>query len=554
MSTDRLGPLTLVLAVAAAVAAALVPGCQEQREPLASTKNEKACTACHGDPTRGAAPPTDTLGNTDPAYRGVGAHQNHLTASATHAAVECSECHIVPKATGDEGHADDALPAEVVFGTLAKTGDRSPKWHIEEDAGAKFRCSDTYCHRGSDATWTAPRASDAACGTCHGVPPAPPHPQNEACHVCHAEVIDENRVFKDPALHVNGKVEGGAKDCDSCHGSGGVAAPPKDLSGNTLVTALGVGAHRVHLGGGDVSRALACSECHAVPAKVEDPGHTDSALPAEVALVGVAQSDNRTPIWDRKAKRCADAWCHSPSKPAPSPEWTSDAGRLPCTGCHQTPPPAPHPQMTDCSRCHGAVVNDDDKTIKDRSKHVDGVVDVVVPQGCDGCHGSTTNPAPPSDLAGNTATTSPGVGAHQKHLLGSGLARKVGCGECHVVPATWDAKGHTDTAGPAELTFGGVATTGGAAPVYTTAGTCEKSYCHGDAFPGGKPSGGSLTKPKWTQVDGSQAPCGGCHALPPPFPHTTLSDCQMCHKNIDSSFKFKGPDTHVDGVATFSWP
>jgi predicted CxxxxCH...CXXCH cytochrome family protein len=330
-----------------------------------------------------------------------------------------------------------------------------------------------------------------------------------------------------------------------------VAAPPKDLSGNTAVTALGVGAHRVHLAGGDVSRAVACTECHAVPAKEDDPGHRDSALPAEVQLTGVATSENRVPVWNRQKRSCANAWCHSPTAPGPSPEWTSDAGRLPCNGCHGTPPAPPHPQMTDCSRCHGAVVGDDDKSIKDKSRHVDGKIDVVVPEPCTSCHGGTNN-APPTDTTGSSSTSSPGVGAHQAHVVGKGSARKVACSECHVVPGKWSDPGHLDSASPAELTFSGVATTGGAAPVYS-GGSCQKTYCHGASFPKGN-SGGALTEPVWTKVDGSQISCGNCHSLPPAPPHLNFAGCSGCHKNIDASLKFLFPDTHIDGVVTFSVP
>lgn len=565
MNLDRLRSLPLLLGVTAALGAALVPGCQDPREDEQAAQ-ASACTPCHGDRTRKvagsgkaadtlrAAPPVDTQGNTEASFPGVGAHQAHLTASATHAPVACGECHLVPAETGAKGHLDDLLldggareGAELVFGELAKQGGRTPAYDR-----ANYRCSDSYCHRASDAVWTAPRSSDAACGSCHGLPPKAPHPQNAKCHVCHGEVIGENG-FVNAALHVDGTIQSAADKCDSCHGSDGIAAPPQDLSGNTAVSAIGVGAHRVHLAGGDVSRAVACTECHTVPKAVSDPGHNDSDLPAEVVLTGVATTDNRAPVWNRQVKRCADAWCHSPSAPAPSPEWTSEAGRLPCNGCHGTPPPSPHPQMTNCSLCHGAVVGDDDKSIKDKTRHVDGVVDVVVPTACNACHGSNTNFAPPTDVSGSSATSSPGVGAHQAHLVGSGRARKVQCAECHVVPANWDDPGHTDTGSGAELVFGGVATTGGASPSYA-AGSCQKTYCHGGSFPFGAPSGGSFTAPVWTQVDGSQIGCNGCHGLPPPPPHVTSTNCSLCHKNVDSSLKIIAPDTHVDGVVTGDVP
>jgi predicted CxxxxCH...CXXCH cytochrome family protein len=506
--------------------AALFPGCQSEREAADGARGS-ACTSCHGDASR----PGTVL-----------AHEIHLRAGATHGPVACAECHVVPKFTGDPGHADDALPAELVFGALAKQGARAPTYDAVSGG-----CSDSYCHRAADIKWTAPRPSDAACGSCHGLPPPAPHPQSASCHSCHGDVIGEDG-FVDAALHVNGKVEFGEFSCDACHGSKGDPAPPRDLAGNTSVTSLGVGAHRVHLSGGAASRPVACAECHQVPAKLDASGHTDSDLPAELSFSGVAQAQQRKPGWDRQTRRCTDSWCHSPSAPGPSAEWTSDAGRLPCTGCHGSPPPAPHVQMAACARCHGDVVGDDHVSIKDRNKHIDGIVDAVVPVTCNGCHGGV-NDAPPSDLAGNSSTTSPGVGAHQAHVAGTGRARAVPCAECHVVPAAVADPGHLDGQGSAEVLFGGVAKTAGAEPGYVF-GSCQKSYCHGASFPGGAPSGGKHTSPKWTVVDGSQTGCDGCHALPPPAPHTSSTACWFCHKNVDSTLKFLFPNTHVDGVVT----
>jgi predicted CxxxxCH...CXXCH cytochrome family protein len=532
-----------------ALAAAVTPACQESREP---ERRGSACTSCHGDASRSgselarAAPPRDTAGGTAVSRPGVGAHAAHLQASATHGPVACAECHRVPSHTGDPGHADDALPAELTFGSVATKGGRSPAY--EASTG---RCTDSYCHRESGATWTAPRDSQAACGSCHALPPPAPHPKSDRCEGCHGDVVSATG-FVAPELHVDGVVQLGDAKCDACHGEAGEPAPPRDLTGNSAVSALGVGAHRAHLAGGVASRAVACAECHAVPAKLDSPGHLDDDLPAEVALLGVATASGRKPLWVRQSRTCTDAWCHSPSKPGASPEWTSTAGALGCEGCHGAPPPPPHPQMKTCARCHGAVVGDDHRSIVDRARHVDGVVDVLMPEKCNACHGGE-NDAPPVDLSGATSTTSPGVGAHQAHVVGSGRARVVPCAECHLVPTKRDDPGHLDGTAGAELMFSGVATTGGAKPSYGS-GRCLGSYCHGGAFPGGAPSGAKHLLPKWNVVDGSQIACDGCHGLPPPAPHPSSTACWFCHKNVDSRLSFLFPNTHVDGVVTTGVP
>ncbi|HMR04662.1 MAG TPA: CxxxxCH/CxxCH domain-containing protein [Polyangiaceae bacterium] len=537
-----------------AVAALSMPSCLERRDDGERVSDATRCATCHGDPTRTgdfllrSAPPRDVSGDSETSYPGVGAHLIHLQAAQTHGPIACGECHVVPTETESPGHADDARPAELVFGELAKTGGRSPSYDF-----ATRKCSDSYCHGEADAAWTKPRSSEDACGTCHGLPPPAPHPASTQCSSCHGTVIDAAGKIIAPELHVNGTVDVELGGCSDCHGSDKNPAPPRDTVGNTETSFIGVGAHQVHLAGGVSGRPLQCQECHTVPAKVDDPGHAD-ALPAEVLLLGVATTSGRTPLWERTAGSCSASWCHSPSPVSvqASPSWTT-AGPLGCTGCHGAPPPAPHPQSTDCSLCHGEIVAADDVTILDRARHVDGIVDMNAKTECNACHGST-NPAPPVDLQGNTATTAPGVGAHQVHLAGSNKFRAVLCSDCHKVPTQWLESGHLDSAGPAELIFSGAAVAGGSVPSYAN-GTCTNTWCHN---PGGAVSGGLLTAPKWTQVDGTQSNCGTCHGLPPLPPHpdkATNPTCNTCHKNISTdNFTFLKPELHADGIVTFALP
>lgn len=544
--------LSLGVVLASAVIAALsAPGCLERRDEPVTNADVARCTSCHGDPNRPgdflrrAAPPVDLLGNTDPSYPGVGAHEIHLNASDTHAAIACDECHVVPTAVDSPGHADSALPAEVVFGPLAKTGERDPAFDP-----ATQSCGNTYCHRSADAVWSLPRTSAEACGTCHALPPPAPHPQSDKCSVCHADVIDEQGHIIAPELHVDGVVEYKAGDCKNCHGSEQNPAPPIDTLGNSDFTAIGVGAHQVHLQGGEFSRPLACDECHVVPEHVEDPTHIDG-LPAELTFSGVAESSDHHPSWDHASATCAGSYCHAPSPgdDRRSPVWNVEQA-LDCTSCHGAPPALPHPQTKNCSACHGQVVGSDNHSIIDRSRHVNGTVELDVTTDCTSCHGSV-NPAPPVDTLGNTKTSAPGVGAHQTHVLGTDRSRAVPCGECHVVPKSVLDAGHLDSDLPAELTFSGAAVAYGAKPQYTN-GTCQNTSCHGAVFPDDDPSGGSHTTPTWTRVDGSQAKCGSCHALPPPAPHPLPTyPCSHCHGDIAEDGTFTHPELHVDGVVTF---
>jgi len=713
--------LSLWLVLAGAAGAALgVPGCLERRDEPASEPAATQCTSCHGDPARSgdavrrAAPPYDLMRNKTPEYPGVGAHDIHLNASATHAAIACDECHVVPTEVDAPGHADDGPPGDITFGALAQHGDRAPYY----DAAART-CQASYCHGSAWPVWTSPRTSDEACGSCHGTPPPSPHPQSDRCNACHGEVIDADRHFIAPERHVDGVVDYVAGDCRVCHGGSENAAPPLDTAGNQAFSALGVGAHQVHLEGGENGRPLECGECHVVPKNVGDPTHADG-LPAELTFTGVARTAEHDPAWSHANATCSDAYCHAPSPgdSRSSPVWNEEQP-LGCTSCHGLPPPAPHPQSENCASCHGAVVADDNRTITDKARHVDGNVDYM-PASCHSCHGSDDNAAPPRDVTGNTATsalgvgahqahlaggdnsrpvecgachvvprqsnepahidglpaeltfagiaramdrepswhassatcsdaychapspgqghdsavwnedtslgcgschglpppsphpqaeqcsachgavvgsdnrtivdkqrhvngavdvdtdvscttchggsnpappldlegrssvTSPGVGAHQTHVLGTSRSRAVPCGECHRVPENVLDAGHVDSSAPAELVFSGVAVANGANPTYED-GTCSSTTCHGVFTPFGTPSGGSHTTPTWTKVDGTEAACGSCHALPPPSPHPPPGDpCNTCHGDIaDDNVTFIHPEQHVDGKVTY---
>jgi len=540
--------------VGAVVLGLASPGCLERHEAPAEDPDVARCTSCHGDPERAgdyvlrSAPPKDLLGQSEPGYFGVGAHQIHLNASATHAAFPCTECHVVPDSVEAPGHADDARPADVTFGPIAKTGGLEPYY-----SEAPRTCINSHCHGDGWPVWSEPRTSAEACGSCHGLPPPAPHPQSENCSVCHGEVIDADRQFIAPARHVDGIVDYDAGDCQQCHGGDENPAPPLDTLGNFDVTAIGVGAHQAHLSGGASSRPLACNECHRVPESVEEPTHADG-LPAEVTLSGIAATMGIDAAWDHGDATCS-AFCHSPSpdNAHPSPPWNGETP-LTCTTCHGAPPPLPHPQSTTCSACHGDVVDDDNHTIIDRLRHVNGTVDVAFEGGCTSCHGDV-NAAPPLDTEGNRATTAPGVGAHQTHVVGTGNSRPVPCGECHVVPRLVLAAGHVDSALPAELVFSDVALAGGATPMYEN-GRCSSTSCHGAVFP--QESGGTNTEPRWNRVDGTEAACGSCHGLPPPPPHPLASPefpCNYCHMNVaadDTSFVY--PELHVDGIITLAVP
>jgi predicted CxxxxCH...CXXCH cytochrome family protein len=389
MAERRIGASPRALGVWLAVLGVSAVGCLQSREDTAQATSVARCATCHGDPTRPgdylsrAAPPIDLSGGTDPSFPGVGAHSVHLSSSSTHAAFACSECHVVPERTDSPGHADHGSPATLVFGSLAKSGGHAPRYDL-----ATRSCRDSYCHGAGDTVWNAPRSSQQACGSCHGLPPALPHPQVGRCSLCHGAVVDDAMRIISPELHVNGVVDVVKTEaCTSCHG-GHNAAPPRDVAGDTRTSAAGVGAHQTHVLGTSSSRAVLCGECHLVPKAVLDSGHVDSALPAEVIFSGAALAYGASPTYSNG--RCQNTACHGATFPDgnasggtnTAPIWTKvDGTEASCGSCHGLPPPPPHPYLQlnpVCSACHQDIAPDN-KTFVRPELHADGIVTFSVP-------------------------------------------------------------------------------------------------------------------------------------------------------------------------------
>jgi predicted CxxxxCH...CXXCH cytochrome family protein len=162
---------------------------------------------------------------------------------------------------------------------------------------------------------------------------------------------------------------------------------------------------------------------------------------------------------------------------------------------------------------------------------------------CGSCHTTPGQPLPFRDLSGSSDTTRLSVGAHDRHLDPVLTEQPLSCNECHTLPLTVNDPGHLEDA-PTDMRFGPLATTGGAAPVYT-APSCAATYCHGN-FPGGNAG----NTPNWVAARADA--CGTCHELPPPTGRHQIHvdaavDCTECHGNVET-------DTHIDGIKTIVLP
>jgi predicted CxxxxCH...CXXCH cytochrome family protein len=256
----------------------------------------------------------------------------------------------------------DPAPAELTFGALAAAtvnpAARKGAPAFNHDSGT---CSNTFCHgdalAGAGATLTRPMwnggSSQAACGTCHGSPPAGDHPQDPDCARCHVSQV-----------HVNAVIDVG-QSCTDCHGS---ASRP--LSG----------AHRSHTEAlHELSAPIACTECHTVPAAVGAAGHLDPA-PAEVVFGPLAKARGATPVLANGT--CTGTACHGVA----TVDWGPGLGVAVCGSCHAIPPAAgkyhtPGLKLTDCVTCHGATVDGFGNILFNggTTTHINGRTDLVAP-------------------------------------------------------------------------------------------------------------------------------------------------------------------------------
>lgn len=402
-------PGLLAIAAAAALTTAAFAGCFTDLSdmgggevPPPNADPQAGCAlGCHGTDSSNA-PPKSISGATETTAVAVGAHQQHLNAASTwHRPVACADCHVVPAEVGSPGHMDGDGKAEVTFSMTAGPG---AAWN---GTTCTTRCHGSTAIGGAQPTptWTRVDGSQATCGSCHGVAPPAPHPANASkCATCHPTLEEDSVTFRDPASHIDGKVDvvgaGATGGCTSCHGST-TSAPPKDLLGNTAPTARGVGAHTAHLATSTWHRAIPCTDCHVVPTTVDAPGHRDGDNVAELRF------STLNPAATYAAGTCSNLYCHSNGRGNTGTAAWATPGALACTSCHAingTGMSGDHRKHIQgegmrCSQCHATVV-DANRNIINANLHVNGVHEVKMANGTfnattrqctnTGCHGTET--------------------------------------------------------------------------------------------------------------------------------------------------------------------
>ncbi len=365
-----------------------------------------------------------------------------------------------------------------------------------------------------------------------------------------------------PAEQAADATSGFSPTCMACHGHGDSPAPPRALDGATSSTHRAIGAHTIHLRDNAVSLPVQCSGCHVVPTGIFDEGHLDAELlpRAEVRFSGRALANGATPTWDADKLTCSGTWCHGGAANGGAgdsgggklggrftqPIWNKiDGTQRSCDACHGAPPPAPHPQAEACEACHAGVVGPN-RVILDRSRHIDGKIDVAftATPPCGACHGDPPSVNHPKlDTCELCHASSVGP---NRTLLANGTHRdgKIDfalpvndCTSCHGAPPTLNdhpkmtqcGPCHSKTVGP--MGPGGIAGTliaGGAhlngkvdVEVPTACGAC-----HGGKDGGPPPDHNGKSDPTLPTVgahlahlQGKTASAGGmacavCHVLP----------------------------------------
>ena len=182
----------------------------------------------------------------------------------------------------------------------------------------------------------------------------------------------------------------GPETCNTCHGSDLNNAPPRDLNNNFSHDSLGVGAHQKHVRTTVITNVYNCTACHVSVKNFDDPSHINNIPGAQMLFSNLATNNGSlNTAYDRSTGNCSNVYCHGYFEftydtlvivgKQRTVSWTS-VNTEQCRYCHGLPPKGHGGQdifidPRSCSICHLSVVNPDG-TIKDKSKHINGKVDV----------------------------------------------------------------------------------------------------------------------------------------------------------------------------------
>ncbi len=450
--------------------------------------------------------------------------------------------------------------------------------------------------------------------------------KNGVCQACHfvpppGGSFPAEHASTDPNVcrgcHVHNSTDGSfSASCKSCHGfppqantAGGPLGYASTASYNYATSPAfkdeSMTPHIVHAG--QAPYTYGCSECHL--GNKHATGNFQQVFNTKTGIV--AATGGAVPTYNIASPgTCSNVYCHSNGAPAgggtvyKSPTWATAKGSIvgtpsECSACHDASPATnAHPGHLSfgfaCAFCHAATVAtvSSNTTIKDTSKHVNGVKDVLfsgtatiggtgsydgtahtcsnlychsngnqgalvyanpaawnsgVNYGCNGCHG-TSNTIGAPDYPNTTLTAN----THGPHTTGATTTTV--CSNCHFATASSTTGGtiadktkHLN--GAVDVVFN-PATAGSTATWDPATRTCTNVVCHG-----GAPA-------QW----GSTAACLTCHsfaingraAIGPQFganshhvqgTSVTATNCYQCHweANSDGSINHTHHHSNIQG-------
>ncbi len=230
------------------------------------------------------------------------------------------------------------------------------------------------------------------------------------CRQCHGGNYTGATALSCVSSKCHVDANGNAKSpesCNTCHGtfSGDPGdtlswAPPRSLSGDTLYTARGVGAHFHHLESDSMrySTSVGCSTCHTIPSSVYAAGHMNGSAPAQVVVSGSIATTpsggiSPSPSYDAQSLRCSNTFCHGNWRLRKansqntfiytdsvivganySPLWTGGTAERACGTCHGLPPTG-HLNISGakCTACHYLT---NQYGPLDKTTHINGKIDL----------------------------------------------------------------------------------------------------------------------------------------------------------------------------------
>ncbi|MFC2084582.1 CxxxxCH/CxxCH domain-containing protein [Bacteroidota bacterium] len=221
------------------------------------------------------------------------------------------------------------------------------------------------------------------------------------CKQCHGS--DYTGKISSPSCSNSGchSSSDGPETCNTCHGdfnNDTLIAPPQALNDSTVTTDKSVGAHTEHLNANILSVAIPCNECHQIPQQFDSQTHIDNTAGADIIFGNLATSYEITPLYDRNNFTCTNSYCHGNFELLKdssqytfvyasgadkiegnnfNPVWNVvDGTQAACGTCHNIPPTGhAASSLTGCDNCHPGVV-DNNANIIDKTKHINGVVNV----------------------------------------------------------------------------------------------------------------------------------------------------------------------------------